>query len=254
MLKNIKRFFEMHGLNPIQFIKGCSSISRFIKNYRGYKRQQSACFPLEFKNIMPVLNDYRESAGIIKGHYVHQDLWAATKIYDAKPNRHVDIGSRIDGFITSLLSHRTVEVVDIRPLVSPYENLKFIQDDATEMATFKDQELESVSCLHAMEHFGLGRYGDPIQPDAYRVFAQSLARVIKKGGTLYLSVPIGKQKLAFNAHRVFDVQTIIDLFPTFILESFSVVNDDGDYIDKAVHTDYKNSNFSCGLFEFKKSA
>jgi hypothetical protein len=252
MLKNINRFLEMHGFSIIKIGKSCLFAFRYLKEYRKYKKFNDQNFPLSIRNAMPILSDYKESAGTLKGHYVHQDLWAATKIYQAKPKRHVDIGSRIDGFITSLISHRTVEVIDIRPLISPYENLIFIQDDATKMSRFKNAELESVSCLHAMEHFGLGRYGDPIDPDAYKIFAASLTRVIKPNGTLYISMPIGKQRVEFNAHRIFDPQTILDLFNQFELISFSAINDTGDFIEKTSPQDYRQSNFSCGLFELKK--
>ena len=252
ILKNIKRFFEMHGFNPLVMIKSFIKIPKFIKDYNQYKGFDDQDFPIDWKNMIPVLNDYNDQAGTLKGHYVHQDLWAAKKIYEANPKRHIDVGSRIDGFITSLLSHRAVEVVDIRKLTSPYENLIFVQDDATLMKGFQDAELESVSCLHAMEHFGLGRYSDPIQPDSYKIFASNLARVIKVGGMLYISMPVGKQRVEFNAHRVFNPQTILDIFPDFDLKSFSAVNDDGNFVKSAIPEDYQNSQFSCGLFEFQK--
>ena len=252
MLRQTKRFLEMHGVNPLLFFASLLKLPRFVKERNRFAKSACADFPLKFSNLMPVLKDYSDSAGILKGHYVHQDLWAAKKIYQANPQRHIDVGSRIDGFITSLLAHRVVEVVDVRPLYSPYENLRFIQGDATRMSAFQDSELESVSCLHAMEHFGLGRYGDPIDPGAHRIFAQSLQRVIKLEGLLYLSVPIGRQKLMFNGHRVFAPQTVLDLFPGFTLNSFSAVDDHGDFVEQANPDDFKDSDFSCGMFEFKK--
>lgn len=242
----------MHGLDPLKMGAGLARLPRYIRDYRRYRATRHPDFPLHFSAIMPVLSDYTDQAGVLKGHYVHQDLWAATKILRAAPPRHVDIGSRIDGFITALIAHRPVEVVDIRPLTSPYDNLVFIQDNACTMKQFQDNELESVSCLHAMEHFGLGRYGDPIEPDAYKIFARALTRVIRPGGVLYLSVPIGRQRLMFNAHRVFAPQTIIKLFPHFTLKSFAAVNDDGDFIAQTVPEDFNESRFACGLFEFHK--
>jgi hypothetical protein len=252
MLKQTKRFLDMHGISPLNFLSALSQTPRYISEYNAYKKASSHNFPLKLSNIMPVLSDYKESAGTIKGHYVHQDLWAAQKIYKNAPVRHVDIGSRIDGFITSLMVFRDVEVVDIRPLTSPYQNLKFLCDDATLMRNFKDGELESVSCLHAMEHFGLGRYGDPVDANAYKTFAQSLSRTIRPKGKLYISVPIGEQRLQFNAHRIFAPETIIDLFENFDLVSFSAVNDDGDFIENTSPASFTNSKFSCGLFEFTK--
>lgn len=252
MIRGIKRYLEMHGCDPIRFAKALFYWPRFIKDMRVYKAAPDGGFPLEAKNLYPVLCDYKEEAGIIKGHYVHQDLWAARKVYQANPKRHVDIASRIDGFITSLLVFRAVEIIDVRPLKSPYPEMKFIQDNAVEMNGFADGELESVSCLHAVEHFGLGRYGDPIDPQGVAKFAQSLTRVIKRGGKLYLSTPIGRQRVQFNAHRVFAPGTILELFSGFKLLSFSAVNDTGDFVPDAKPDDFKEAEFSCGMFEFER--
>ena len=251
-IKQIKRFLEMHGFDIIKIVKTLWHIPGFFKDCRDYTSKQSDSFRLKLSQLMPVLLDKSETAGSLKGHYVHQDLWAARKIYKAKPKRHVDIGSRIDGFISSLLVFRDVEVVDIRPLESPYKELVFVQDDATQMVWFKDSELESVSCLHAFEHFGLGRYGDTVDPDSIKTFAAALSRVIRKQGLLYFSVPIGHERLEFNAQRVFNPRTILALFKDFELLSFAAVNDAGDYIEDTNMDVFANAEFSCGLFEFRK--
>lgn len=252
-LKIIKRLLSECGLRPVRFFLSFLEFPRFIKDAKEYTNlNKTNKFNILNKELNPILWDRKASAGAMKGHYVHQDLWAARKIHAENPKRHVDVGSRVDGFVTKLLVFRDVEVVDIRPLNSPYSELKFIQDDATMMSKFKDKELESVSCLHAMEHFGLGRYGDPINPQAIELFAQSLSRVIKTNGKLYLSVPIGRERVEFNAHRVFNPQTILDLYEDFDLVSFSAVNDNGEFLEAAEATNFKTAEFSCGLFEFKK--
>ncbi len=55
------------------------------------------------------------------GHYFHQDLWAAKKIFKRRPMTHVDIGSRVDGFVAHLLVFMPVTAVDIRYLDSNIE-------------------------------------------------------------------------------------------------------------------------------------
>ena len=112
------------------------------------------------KNKM-ILFDYSANAGSYIGHYFHQDLLVAKFIYEKSPKRHIDIGSRMDGFVAHVAAFREIEVVDVRPLSrSKHENIKFTQVDF-----MKPQEdlgkADSVSCLHAIEHFGLGRYTDP---------------------------------------------------------------------------------------------
>ena len=55
--------------------------------------------------------------------YFIQDIWAAQRIYKKKPNEHIDIGSRVDGFVSHLMVFMKVKVIDIRPLSSKNKNL-----------------------------------------------------------------------------------------------------------------------------------
>ncbi|HHY1437048.1 TPA: DUF268 domain-containing protein [Campylobacter jejuni] len=80
------------------------------------------------------------------------------------------------------------------------------------MEEIKDNSVDSLSALCSVEHFGLRRYGDPIEPDAWEKALRSFQRVLKIGGKLYFSVPIGNEnRVCFNAHRVFKPETIIEI-------------------------------------------
>jgi len=63
-----------------------------------------------------------------------------------------------------------------------------------------------------MEHFGLGRYGDPVNYDGYLLGLNNLYQILKIGGKLYFSVPIGPQRIEFDAHRVFSLSYLLELF------------------------------------------
>jgi hypothetical protein len=65
-----------------------------------------------------MLLDYSSQAGVAGGHYFFQDLWAARKIFAVHPEKHFDIGSRIDGFVAHVLSFMAVSMMDIRPLTT----------------------------------------------------------------------------------------------------------------------------------------
>ena len=109
----------------------------FLKTIRRYNTMSPrSTFRISFTDLFPILTDAGESAGSVGGHYFHQDLWAAKKIRERTPEEHIDIGSRIDGFITHLLVFMPVTVVDIRPLESVVDGLTFFQDDATELVRF----------------------------------------------------------------------------------------------------------------------
>ncbi len=117
---------------------------------------------------------------------------------------------------------------------------------------FPDHSVDSLSSLHAAEHFGLGRYSDPIDPRSCFRFMSSLQRVLRPGGRLYFSVPIGRERLAFNAHRVFDTRTVLSAFRELELVSFSFVDDNGAMHEDVELSVFPPSEYACGLFEFTK--
>ena len=227
----------------------------FVANWLKYQKLNSApAFRLRVSDAFPILTDRHAGAGVAEGHYFHQDLWAARKIFQARPATHLDIGSRVDGFVAHLLTFMPVTIVDIRPLDSRIEGLSYLQDDATSLSMLRVGSVPSLSSLHAAEHFGLGRYSDPIDPDACFKFMQSLQRVLAPNGRLYFSVPVGRERVEFNAHRVFDPKTILERFSSLQLESFSYVGDDGALYQNTDPLALPDSEMACGLFEFTKAA
>lgn len=228
-------------------------IPRFFREARAYRSAAGGEeFPLVWSDIHPMLADYDASAGTAGGHYFHQDLWAAQRVYSAKPARHVDVGSRIDGFVAHVLTFMPVEVVDIRPLSSHVPGLQFIRGDMCRLDGFDAGSVISLSCLHAVEHAGLGRYGDPVAPRAWAAALAELARVLAPGGRFYLGTPIGRQRLHFNSERVFSPRTILGALPGLTLVSFSAVNDAGDFVAAADLDGFASADYSCGLFELTK--
>jgi SAM-dependent methyltransferase len=213
---------------------------------------EDEAFVITRKNFLPILGENHQAAGSGAGHYFHQDLWAARKIHERAPTEHFDVGSRIDGFVAHVLTFMPVTVIDIRPMSEPIEGLRFIQDDATDLSTIADGSLGSVSSLHAVEHFGLGRYGDEVDPTAAVRAMAALARVLRSGGRLYFSVPIGRERLMFNAHRIFSPDTVLRAFSDLQLMSFAAVDDSGHLVSEACPDDFLAANYSCGLFEFTK--
>jgi hypothetical protein len=214
-------------------------------------------FIIEKKYLYPCIYDKAQNAGSL-GHYFWQDLWASTLITENNPEIHHDIGSRIDGFIANLACQKKkIVLIDIRPLETNIDGVDFIQSDATNLKNIENESIESLSALCSLEHFGLGRYGDPVDPNACFIAFKSIQRVMKSEGEIYISVPIGTEHIEFNAHRVFYPSTIIESFNEMELQEFSVINPDhkGIEYDIDIHR-YDNElgegGIRFGLFHFKK--
>jgi hypothetical protein len=245
----------LSGFSPGVLWKSARGFPRFLRDVRRYqKMNRSSSFRILPRHLFPILTDRGDSAGTASGHYFHQDLWAARKIFARAPDRHVDIGSRVDGFVAHVLVFMPVTIIDIRQLESKVPGLDFARDDATNLSSIPSDSLGSLSSLHAAEHFGLGRYSDPIDPSACFQFMNALQRVLAPGGRLYFSVPVGEERVEFNAHRVFSPATIVDSFPKLQLLSFSYVGDEGDLHEETDVAAAEKCDYGCGLFIFTKPA
>lgn len=252
-LRTTYNILVQFGIDPRKCLRSMRGLPLFLWDLLRYRQlSQNRKGALQFGRFYPILHDRFGQSGEASGHYFHQDLWAARKVYKFNPRRHVDIGSSVSGFVSHLLVFRDVEVIDVRPLQSDVSGLRFIQSDATQLFEFENNSLESISTLHAAEHFGLGRYGDPVDPTAHLTFMAALTRVLKPGGRLYFAVPSGIEKLYFNAHRVLSPETVLEGFKGLTLVSFAWVNDAGVLIENAKPQDVRNENYGCGLFEFTK--
>jgi SAM-dependent methyltransferase len=237
--------------------------ARFLSQKRDLARQfessESSQADFPWGKLRPCLSEQRDDSGAASGHYFHQDLHVAQQIFQQNPARHVDVGSRIDGFVAHVATFRSIEVFDIRPLDASIANVQFRQVDlmATPPVQFQNY-CDSLSCLHTLEHFGLGRYGDSLDPDGHLAGLRNLASVLMPGGTLWLSIPIGPQRIEFNAHRVFRLSYLQEMFePTFAVAKFCYVNDQGDLRRDVVWDDSviqcnAGCHYGCGIFELRK--
>ncbi|HUO93205.1 MAG TPA: DUF268 domain-containing protein [Rhizomicrobium sp.] len=243
-----------------RMLRDAGEIPQFLRDYRELKRQQRqsrVSFP--FGELYPCLDDRGDNAGTAKGHYFHQDLLVARRIFANAPRLHIDVGSRVDGFVAHVAAYREIEVFDVRPLTSHIPNVRFRQVDMTApLPPALQGYCDSASCLHALEHFGLGRYGDPVDFEGHLKGLANLKGVLVPGGKLYLSVPIGPQRIEFNAHRVFAVSTLLDLLSDMRVDRFSYVDDRGDlHENAALEADAIAANFGCrygcGILELTKN-
>ena len=200
------------------------------------------------------LLDFNSEAGVAKGHYFNQDLLVANFIFTDNPERHIDIGSRIDGFVAHVAAFRSIEVMDIRKL-SPtkHTNIKFIQKDIMTEENQLYEVCDSISCLHALEHFGLGRYNDPLDPNGHLKGFNNMVKMLKRGGKIYISFPIGERKLTFNQRRVFSPGEVITWEQNLKLTRFDFVDNNGDLNLMSEIKESENLKYCCGIYTFIKT-
>lgn len=224
-IKRMLTVLSMIGMNIPKLLVSAKRIPWFISQRKEYLKQLNKQNMNVKVGVFPCLHDAGDFAGSVGGHYFWQDLWVAQKIFRNSPNRHVDVGSRLDGFVTHVASFRNIEVLDIRPLDRAIANVTFLQADLMNKETGLVEMADSVSCLHVIEHFGLGRYGDPISPNGHIVGLRNIAALVARGGTLYLSFPTGQPRVEFNAHRVLDLSEILSELPEFSFQEGLLVDD-----------------------------
>jgi hypothetical protein len=239
--------------DPKALLQKWRGIPYYLRNKRRYiSLNNHRSFDFDWKNAFPVLHERFEHAGLTRGHYFWQDLWAAQHLYNRNTKNHVDVGSRLDGFIAHIIPFCKVTYIDIRPLSSEIDNLEFKQGSILDMP-FEDRSVESLSCLHVLEHIGLGRYNDSVDPDGHVKAAQELMRVLSKGSELLIGAPVGQERLCFDAHRIFDPQTITDMFSGLHMVEFCLIDDEGMKIfHNASFDDARHCYYGCGLFVFRK--
>jgi hypothetical protein len=267
--QGIRRLLNPVGVEPRTVYLSLKALPSFWRNYRTIRAQLAREAPaqagssarFEIDRITPYLADRFDKSGVASGHYFHQDLLVARLIYEAKPRRHVDVGSRVDGFVAHVAVFREIEIFDIRPLVSRAPNLVFRQADMSDEKFTPPGLSDSASCLHTLEHFGLGRYGDPVDANAYLRGWANLHKLLEPGGTLYFSTPIGTQRIEFDGQRVFSVKYLRDgmIRPWYDIARMWYVDDRGE-LHGPVSPDGPEAdrNFGgehgCGIFELKKRA
>ena len=244
------------GMPLLRYLKGMPT---FLKDYRKIRRQagqSKSIFP--FGKSYPCLMDRDQESGALAEHYFYQDLYVARKVFQNNPVRHVDIGSRIDGFVSHVASFREIEVLDVRDLHLAIPAIRFTRADLTSRNFPLGDYCDSLSCLHALEHFGLGRYGDPVDFDGHLTGWENMNKILKKGGKFYFSVPIGEQRIEFNAHRVFSLAYLLGLMENrYAIDSFAYINDAQEFIADAVLDEASIRNnfgcrYGCGIFELTK--
>lgn len=199
--------------------------NRFRKDFSLFKDQclEKNIGSPEWKDRMPCLND-RTGITTYEPHYTYHLAWAARMLQQIKPEYHVDISSSIS-FATICSAFVPIKFFDYRPLQINLSNLSPGEANLLNLP-FADNSIISLSCMHVIEHIGLGRYGDEIDVNGDRKAIAELIRVLQVGGYLLLVFPMGKPRIQFNAHRIYSYDQAMQYLKPLSVKRFEFVPDD----------------------------
>lgn len=214
-------------------------------------RESDRRFNLSKSIIRPFLSEKNSTHGYDR-HYVYHTAWAARVLAKSNPERHVDVSSQLQ-FSTLVSAFIPVDQYDYRTTDIELEGLSTGAADLLSLP-FPDASIASLSCMHVVEHIGLGRYGDPLDPLGDVKACRELARVLAPAGMLLFVVPVGNPRIEFNAHRVYSYEQVVDLFPELELVESLLVPDSGEMPlvpnpDSAI---INQQYFGCGCFCFRR--
>ncbi len=246
----------MNSLNrillPLRYTYFHPKYQRFMAEFREFRRLsgvRSRRFDVRWKDRLPFLDD-RMAVTPFGPHYTYHPAWAARIIAATRPAKHIDIASTLT-FCTMVSAFVPVEFYDIRPAQLNLPNLECKRGDLMSLP-FADGSVGSLSCMHVIEHSGLGRYGDPIDPDGDLKAIDELKRVLATGGSLLFVTPVGRPTVRFNAHRIYSYEQIASYFSALHLEEFALVDDQGRFIQNAQASEADRQEFGCGCWWFTK--
>ena len=206
------------------------------------------------------MGDADGDGGTASGHYVHHDSYVAQCFFARHQLRHIDIGSRVDGFVARVAAFREIEYFDLRSVETAVPNIGSRRGNLFVPDSQPERVCDSYSCLHVIEHAGLGHYGDRLRPDGWRIALHSLVQVLSVGGIFYLSVPIGRQRVECNAHRVFAPDPIVraDDEVGLVLERLTWEDDGGAFHHPAaepaeIPRSATACDYNCDVFELRQT-
>ena len=229
-------------LTPADFQRAFAEKSRLL--------QDNGRFTCDWEDRLPCLDDATAQTAF-DAHYIYHPAWAARILARNKPACHCDIGSSL-AFVSLVSAFVPVDFFDYRPAPLTLSGLSCGHADLLDLP-FEDGAIESLSCMHVVEHVGLERYGDRFDPRGDLKAMSELARVLSPGGTLLFVVPVGARAvIQYNAHRIYTYDDVLAAFPALDLESFAFIRDDGAFVLHAEPGDVAGQQYGCGCFCFAK--
>lgn len=234
----------------IRFPQKVVRFFEFFAELIQFKKSNDRRFPVAVKDIYPCLSDKLNTTPFDQ-HYIYHPAWAARVLAKTRPEYHIDFSS-ILSFGSIVSAFVPIKFYDYRPAAIELSNWESGFADLTKLPFETNSQL-SISCMHTIEHIGLARYGDPLDPMADLKAIGELKRIVKPGGDLLFVTPVGRSRIEFNAHRIYSYEQVMNYFFPLELIEFSLVPDKGGIINHANPALVAEQEYGCGCFWFKKN-
>jgi hypothetical protein len=245
--------FKRAFIPPASINEGRQVTQAFIQQFSQFKQQSylDGRFEPTQMDWFPCLNDDTPETGF-DPHYLLHTSWAARVLAKTKPKVHVSFGDSLY-FVGIASAFMSMTFCDIRESRLPFRDIEEKCADLTSLPPAWTGRLESISCMHVLEHIGLGRYGDTLDARGDRKAAAELARVLAPGGQLLMVVPMeDPPRVCFNAHRLYSYPQVTDLFPGLSLLEFTLITNEGQVFENADPQLLEGRKYSCGCFRYIK--
>lgn len=138
-------------------------------------------------------------------YYGSTDTWLYTafdKYSDFIKGKQVAVmGSVLPTYESIVLSWQGYPTaIDYNTIISKHPHLK-----AMTVAEYNKNpiQFDAIVSISSYEHDGLARYGDPLNPIGDLLAMEKTKKMLKKNGLLFLAVPMGKDRIYWNAHRIY---------------------------------------------------
>jgi hypothetical protein len=222
-----------------------------FKRFALLSAEQRPDLPAKWEDRAFYVND-RTSTTPFDAHYLYHTAWAARQLSALRPSQHVDISSSLY-FVGLASAIVPIQHLDFRPPDFRIDNVACARGDLLALP-FADESVQSLSCMHVLEHVGLGRYGDPLDALGDLKGALELQRVLAVAGHFLFVTPTGRPRVCFNAHRIYSFEMVQQLFPALRLVEWALLEDDpsSGLLANPEPERLNRQSYGCGCFRFTK--